>query len=773
MRATTVALLALVATNAGCNRILGIGDTTLANDDAGGISDGGADAMPDAMDPTLITGRVLHRYLFEGTTTDAPDDLSGVQIQAFQENQPQGTFTSLPGTGDADGTFQIPNAPQETLWIRVGTRYYQTDLRHLELVTGEVRRPQIALATQNTPLALNLSDMTPWQQNDQIEINSPAGVWITPLDVPGGTAPMPGVTTYSLEHDYRDYASFVGGELPMLQGEQFFITQLVQQTDSTGLDYNALERVATPTPITQTDGQRSEVNAALTVAARMEDVSIDWRGADFAAETADMCPGTPLFEGYSLSVFSVPYGLDHGFTSLSTPLLVNATLPSTNEVHDFHYRNPFPADWGTVVSGFHYCGLQGTFGYEIAIHTQISPAADVSGAFQPRIGPPTAVQVNGNDASAEVLISEGTPEVTWTAPAQGSPDIYILSIDDVSEGSRARVASLYAHTTRVRVPPDIMLPGRAYAFRIAAAINMDPLVAGNSPYDNAYTQAVTGSIIVDHPPVIQVNASNGDDTNSGTVNAPFKTITHALSVATVGNTINVDPGTYDASNGETFPLVVPTGVTLQNTGGLPDNTIIRGGVASADPSVTVEVQQQANLSGFTVENDQASSGTTIGVRITGSTAEVRNNIITGVITGGTSDGIVVETGGQQILADNDIKNHNGGGIVFNSASNPRVENNRVTANQVGVRFASIIGADLGGGSAGSTGGNQIYCNTTADISYEDGVNGIDAQNNQWDHSPPTTATGSPTGGIDIDYAQASQDGTINAANSSLVASPCP
>lgn len=770
MRATTVALLALVATNAGCDRILGIGDTTLANDDAGGLPDGGADAMPDAMDPTLITGTVLHRYLFEGTTTDVPDDLTGVQIQAFQENQTQGTFTSLPGSGAADGTFQIPNAPQETLWIRVGTRYYLTDLRHLELITGEVRRPQIELATQNTPLALNLSDMTPWQQGGMLELNSAAGVWIQPLGVPGVTLPMTGATTYSLEHDYRDYASFVGGELPLLEGEQFFITQLVPQTTTNGLAYIALERVATPTPITQTDGQRSEVNAAMTVAARMENLSIDWRGADFAAQTADMCPGTPLLDNFNVSIYSVPYGLDHGFIALATPTLVSSNPTGTNAVHDFHYRNPFPTDWGTTVSGFHYCAVQGTFGLEIAVAFESSPAADVTGPYQPRIDPPTGIQVNGNDASADVLVADGTPEVTWTAPAKGTPDSYVVSIDDVSEGGRARVASLYTHTTRVRVPPDIMQPGRAYAFRIAAGNNMDPLVAGNSVYDYDYAQTVTAAIIVDHPPVMQVSAANGDDTNSGTANAPFKTITHALSVATVGNTINVEPGTYDTANGETFPLTVPVGVELRTISAAPADTTIRGGNAS-DPDATVILEQDSRLHGFTIENDIAGATNTIGVSMQGRSAEVTGNVINGVITTGLVTGIYVQSNSAPLIGQNVISGH-GDGVVFDGVSGPIMADNQISSNQIGIRFVSVIGGDLGGGGS-SAGGNQIYCNTTADIDYEDGLNVIDAQNNQWDHSPPTTATGTPSGGIDIGYVQASQDGMINTANSSVVASPCP
>src|SRR5262245_31038310 len=77
-----------------------------------------------------------------------------------------------------------------------------------------------------------------------------------------------------------------------------------------------------------------------------------------------------------------------------------------------------------------------------------------------------------------------------------------------------------------------------------------------------------------------VNALLGLDTYAGTSGQPFKTITHALAVATSGKTVHVAPGVYDVGNGETFPLVVPAGALLvgdePNKGDAPSPTFIRG-----------------------------------------------------------------------------------------------------------------------------------------------------------------------------------------------------
>ena len=55
-------------------------------------------------------------------------------------------------------------------------------------------------------------------------------------------------------------------------------------------------------------------------------------------------------------------------------------------------------------------------------------------------------------------------------------------------------------------------------------------------------------------------ATNGLDTNVGdTVQGPVRTIQKALSIATAGQVINIEPGEYE----EVFPMVVPAGVTIK------------------------------------------------------------------------------------------------------------------------------------------------------------------------------------------------------------------
>ncbi|MHC5827894.1 MAG: DUF1565 domain-containing protein, partial [Nostoc sp.] len=59
-----------------------------------------------------------------------------------------------------------------------------------------------------------------------------------------------------------------------------------------------------------------------------------------------------------------------------------------------------------------------------------------------------------------------------------------------------------------------------------------------------------------------VNPVTGSDTNLGSQQAPFKTITQALKVATDNTKIQLAAGNYNAVSGEVFPLTIPSGVIV-------------------------------------------------------------------------------------------------------------------------------------------------------------------------------------------------------------------
>lgn len=129
-----------------------------------------------------------------------------------------------------------------------------------------------------------------------------------------------------------------------------------------------------------------------------------------------------------------------------------------------------------------------------------------------------------------------------------------------------------------------------------------------------------------------VDASSGLDSNSGTLGAPFKTVTHAVSAAGPNKTIFVAAGTYDTALGEVFPIVLESGQSLlgdvANKGAGPAPTVIYGsGYAGDIPwSHTLAVLMAAegsSIAGLTIDAPYVVS--TFGIHITDATATITDN----------------------------------------------------------------------------------------------------------------------------------------------------
>jgi parallel beta-helix repeat protein len=99
------------------------------------------------------------------------------------------------------------------------------------------------------------------------------------------------------------------------------------------------------------------------------------------------------------------------------------------------------------------------------------------------------------------------------------------------------------------------ITGEGYEYKASPEIQDIEVKAGDAKSVNV-TYIFSQSILF-------VNSSSGIDTNQGLKVKPFKTITKALDKVVAGQTVLVQNGTYGASSGESFPLRVKSGVTLE------------------------------------------------------------------------------------------------------------------------------------------------------------------------------------------------------------------
>ncbi|MEQ9549005.1 MAG: DUF1565 domain-containing protein [Coleofasciculus sp. G3-WIS-01] len=164
-------------------------------------------------------------------------------------------------------------------------------------------------------------------------------------------------------------------------------------------------------------------------------------------------------------------------------------------------------------------------------------------------------------------------------------------------------------------------------------------------------------------PLLLVNPMTGDDINgNGNMDSPFKTIAKALQVAQPDTVIRLAPGIYSVQTDETFPLILPPGVTLQgNPRTRGENIIIQGGglFESSTPSqqnITILAANPATVTGVTITNPNPQG---YGLWIESSSPMVVDN----TFTENTSAAIVVKGNSAPTIRSNYFYNNGGEGIL--------------------------------------------------------------------------------------------------------------
>lgn len=172
-----------------------------------------------------------------------------------------------------------------------------------------------------------------------------------------------------------------------------------------------------------------------------------------------------------------------------------------------------------------------------------------------------------------------------------------------------------------------------------------------------------------------VNPIAGNDTaGNGSDRAPFKTITQTLRVAKENTVIYLAPGTYSQQSGETFPLLLKPGITLQ--GDPPSKgrgVIIRGGGLFISPTfarqnVTILAANKSGIAGVTVTNPNS--------RGYGLWIESSNPVVADcTFIGNTHDGISIAGNSAPLIRNNYFANNGANGMTIYGSSRPEVREN--------------------------------------------------------------------------------------------------
>lgn len=224
-----------------------------------------------------------------------------------------------------------------------------------------------------------------------------------------------------------------------------------------------------------------------------------------------------------------------------------------------------------------------------------------------------------------------------------------------------------------------------------------------------------------------VDAVGGSDvTGDGSVGNPYKSITHTITKVSSGDAILAQAGTYNAANGETFPLNVPANVSLQSNASPSTDAIIDGESSATNIIVLAET---STLDGFSIMH---TGNVTSGTIYSNAPSFILNNTVTCSATSVKAIYLGADADGTQTLG-NTI--WTGGSASFGFDTVQFVDNLVITANTFEAAYYGVRVGQYGNDftctdnlifndNAGGTGGFSSLTNGTGNVFSTNEVRGF-------------------------------------------------
>ncbi len=442
--------------------------------------------------PKDVTGTRMVRTITNSGETSTPQDLSSSLIAALVPNG-LGGFTSISGTGLANGTFTIPQIPKGKFWFQFGTSYVWTDEHKLDLDVYAYGRTDAVPASLSTLLTFNVTGLTPFVASDILQwystnVNS---VYAYLGDLNPSNMPLPGDTAMAgTTQDWVDAGLLL---VDTTKGDEPSLTQLRSVTAGTET-YAVLSGLFKPTSLVQTDGLPTTLNGVMAPVPQDEKVRMAWDRTPYATYQSQVNPSAlPSFQRFV--VHTPPWGTKKGFIA-ATADLVNfypSSLATTSlDLGEAHFGNPFPHRWGQIYSinqnySISYLAPGATHPRPIqgALSTNSLKEPKQNRPMVQAISPVLGATINGADAFLAQSGLTTSPTLTWSKPTNGEADAYSVAVIHLfAQGLSTRAvtaATLITEKSSLTIPSGILQPGQSYVFRIRA-IQADDVEPSKAPF---------------------------------------------------------------------------------------------------------------------------------------------------------------------------------------------------------------------------------------------------------------------------------------------------
>ena len=452
-----------------------------------------------------VSGSWIDTYWTSNGPVLVPFDLSKASIfPRALIPQPDGSFQTLQGTGNADGTFSIPNVPGGYYWLQPVPAAYWTSSSTFDFGM-DTNVPLSSPPPNGTTTTLNftLNGLDPTQAGDEVAFlwaSAPLLSLAWPAASPAGSTSL---TTSSIINSNFDFSHSAPAFLAQYEPKTIgALTVSVVGPEATMPGLTLVGR--TTNTITQTLAPPAPVSFDLKIKgsawmplfSNVGPNSASPQRADLELEVQPFMPGgtvlstifgstMPLFGDVQTSftpaaLSPVCIGSRSGPTvpsSLATPPS-EPPITSDQDFGNVQYGDPFPSTWPRV---FTFCqtasvpvpipGSTTPILFQL-VDTQISsvPQSPIS----PLIGQVQNPTINGMSLFVAATIGATGATLMWTAPSGTTPTGYKISPFTAGVLANGVISYLpssefYTAKTSALLPP--LQAGKTYVFVITAILD--------------------------------------------------------------------------------------------------------------------------------------------------------------------------------------------------------------------------------------------------------------------------------------------------------------
>jgi hypothetical protein len=465
---------------------------------------------------TAVVGvRNSHRVRADGNVTLIPIDLSSVTLGAWVPTTDGLGYNWRPGSGQASGTFLIPNVESTPYLLQLGSSYVWATSRNIDLSRADLGRPDAQLEPEGTQLSVQLHGLVPWQDTDDLQLHSAnAGIGYfsgASCAFPSWTPPFPGDQSYFSTLDYvfsLQNCGALAARIDGTRGDVLYVTQLASRSEAGGLSFQELRRSYQTTSLSSGGGN------TLTLSGFMSPVSTTTRTVNYPASSFEALAlaahPTAALTTTSLNIGTLPgytqFGSFAGWPDLA---LANGTAGRGDLAASFTYGNPYPGAWPQFITALSSARVRYSVrlpdgsastprSFSVYTYSQ-QPLTGSTSSLTPQVGPARDLRINGAVATGDLTGVGLTPLLSWTAPSVGTANYYSVRVYELlatGDGGTTRlpVSTLTTAQTQVRLPPGLLVAGKFYYVQVNAV--SQPASDPNRPFVSGpmyhFAMAVTG-----------------------------------------------------------------------------------------------------------------------------------------------------------------------------------------------------------------------------------------------------------------------------------------